>query len=78
MNLLKSGKKKKRFHKRIKSNVKVEVVEYASDQLSIVLEDLQLGEVERVDNILFPMVQDEIVLIPYIDFVCLFLQCFKI
>ena len=69
MNLLKSGKKKKRFHKRIKSNVKVEVVEYASDQLSIVLEDLQLGEVERIDNILFPMVQDEIVLIPYIDFV---------
>ena len=69
MNLLKSGKIKKRFHKRIKSNVKVEVVEYASDQLSIVLEDLQLGEVERVDNILFPMVQDEIVLIPHIDFV---------
>ena len=75
---MKSGKIKKRFHKRIKSKVKVEVVEYASDQLSIVLEDLQLGEVERVDNILFPMVQDEIVLIPYIDFVCLFLQCFKI
>ena len=49
--------------------MKVEVVEYASDQLSIVLKDLQLGEVERVDNILFPMVQDEIVLIPYIDFV---------
>ena len=69
MNLLKSGKIKKRFHKRIKSNLKVEVVEYTSDQLSIVLEDLQLGEVERVDNILFPMVQDEIVLIPHIDFV---------
>ena len=69
MNLLKSGKIKKRCHKRIKSNVKVEIVEYASDQLSIVLEDLQLGEVERIDNILFPMVQDEIVLIPYIDFV---------
>lgn len=69
MNLLKSGKIKKRFHKRIKSNVKVEVVEHASDQLSIVLEDLQLGEVERVDNILFPLVQDEIVLIPHIDFV---------
>ena len=49
--------------------MKVEVVEYASDQLSIVLEDLQLGEVERVDNILFLMVQDEIVLIPHIDFV---------
>ena len=69
MNLLKSGKIKKRFHKRIKSNLKVEVVEYTSDQLSIVLEDLQLGEVERVDNILFPMLQDEIVLIPHIDFV---------
>ena len=66
---MESGKIKKRFHKRIKSNVKVEVVEYASDQLSIVLKDLQLGEVERVDNILFPMVHDEIVLIPYIDFV---------
>ena len=66
---MKSGEIKKRFHKRIKSNVKVEVVEYASDQLSIVLKDLQLGEVERVDNILFPMVQDKIVLIPYFDFV---------
>ena len=67
---LKSGKIKKRFHKRIKSNnVKVEVVEYASDQLSIVLKDLQLGKVERVDNILFPMVQDKIVFIPYFDFV---------
>ena len=69
MNQLKSGKIKKRFHTRIKPNVKLEVVEYASDQLSIVLEDLQLGEVEIVDNILFPMVQDEIVLIPHIDFV---------
>ena len=58
MNLLKSGKIKKRFHKRIKSNVKVEIVEYASDQLSIVLKDLQLGEVERVDNILFPRVDN--------------------
>ena len=51
---MKSGKIKKRFHKRIKS---------------IVLKDLQLGKVERVDNILFPMVQDKIVLIPYFDFV---------
>ena len=53
-------------------DVKVEVVECASDQPSMVLEDLHLGEVEEVKTTLFPMVhkvQDEIILIPHIDFV---------
>ena len=50
-------------------DVKVEVVEYASNQPSIVLKDLHLGEVEEVKTTLFPMVQDEIKLIPHIDFV---------
>ena len=47
--------------------VKVEVVECATDQLSIVPEDLQLGEVEKIDDTMFPMIQNEIVLIPPID-----------
>ena len=53
-------------------DVKVEVVECASHQPSMVLEDLPLGEVEEVKTTLFPMVhkvQDEIILIPHIDFV---------
>ena len=53
-------------------DVKVEVVECASDQPFMVLEDLHLGEVEEVKTTLFPMVhnvQDEIILIPHIDFV---------
>ena len=44
----------------------------ASNQPSIVLKDLHLGEVEKVKTTLFPMVhkvQDEIILIPHIDFV---------
>ena len=52
-------------------DVKVEVVE-SSNQLSIVLKDLHLGEVEEVKTTQFPMVykvQDEIILIPHIDFV---------
>ena len=49
--------------------MKVEVVECASIQPSIVLKDLHLGEVEEVKTTLFPMVQDEIKLIPHIDFV---------
>ena len=52
-------------------DVKVEVVECASDQPSIVLEDLHLGEVKEVKGTLFPMVQkvqDEIILILHIDF----------
>ena len=56
-------------------DVKVEVVECASDQPSMVLEDLHLDEVKEVKTTLFPMVhkvhkvQDEIILIPHIDFV---------
>ena len=53
-------------------DVKVEVVECASDQPSIVLEDLYLGEVEEVKTTVLPMVhqvQGEIILIPHIDFV---------
>ena len=53
-------------------DVIVEVVEYASNQSSIVLKDLHLGEVEEVKTTLFPMVhkvQDEIILIPHIDLV---------
>ena len=53
-------------------DVKVEVVECASNQPSIVLKDLHLGEVEEFKTTQFPMVhkvQDEIILIPHIDFV---------
>ena len=53
-------------------DVKVEVVEGASDQSSTVLEDLHLGEVEEVKTTVPPMVhkvQEEIILIPHIDFV---------
>ena len=51
--------------------MKVEVVECASDQPSTVLEDLHLGEVEEVKTTELPMVhkvQDDIMLIPHIDF----------
>ncbi|KAL0010949.1 hypothetical protein SO802_006057 [Lithocarpus litseifolius] len=53
-------------------DVKVDVVEHASDQLSTVFEDLHLGEVEEVKTTVLPMVdkvQEEIILIPHIDFV---------
>ncbi|KAK9985433.1 hypothetical protein SO802_030384 [Lithocarpus litseifolius] len=53
-------------------DVKVEVVERVSDQPSTVLEDLHLGGVEEVRTTMLPMVhkvQDEIILIPHIDFV---------
>ena len=53
-------------------DVKVEVVERASDQPSIVLEDLHPGEVEEVKTTMLPMVhkvQEEIILILHIDFV---------
>ena len=56
-------------------DVKVEVVECASDQPFMVLEELHLDEVKEVKTTLFPMVhkvhkvQDEIILIPHIDFV---------
>uniref|UniRef100_A0A7N2KTL1 Retrotransposon gag domain-containing protein n=1 Tax=Quercus lobata TaxID=97700 RepID=A0A7N2KTL1_QUELO len=53
-------------------DVKVEVVECASDQPSTVLEDLHLGEVGEVETKVLPMahkVQDEIILIPHINFI---------
>ena len=53
-------------------DLKIEVVECTSDQPSIVLEDLRHGEVEEVKTTVLPMVhklQDEIMLIPHIDFV---------
>ena len=53
-------------------DVKVEVVECASNQPSTILEDLHLGEVEEVKTTVLPMVhkvQEEIILIPHIDFV---------
>ena len=46
-------------------DVKVEFVDCASDQPSIVLEDLHLGEVEEVETTILLMVLDEIMLIPY-------------
>ena len=52
--------------------MKVEVVEHASDQPSTVLEDQHLGEVKEVKTTVLPMaykVQEEIILIPHIDFV---------
>ena len=53
-------------------DVKVEVIEHISDQPSTVLEDLHLGEVKEVKTTVLPMVhkvQEEIILIPHIDFV---------
>ena len=53
-------------------DVKVEVIERAFDQPSTVLEDLHLGEVKEVKTTVLPMVykvQEEIILIPHIDFV---------
>ena len=57
---------------KVAHDVKVEVVECTSNQPSIVLKDLHLGEVEEFKTTQFPMVhkvQDEIILIPHIDFV---------
>ena len=53
-------------------DVKDEVVERTSDQPSIVLEDLHLGEVKEVKTTVLPMVhkvQEKIILILHIDFV---------
>ena len=53
-------------------DVKVEVIERAFDQPSTVLEDLHLGEVKEVKTTVLPMVykvQEEIILIPHIDFI---------
>ena len=52
--------------------MKVEVVDCASNRPSTFLEDLHLGEVEEVKTTVLPMVhkvQDEIILIPHIEFV---------
>lgn len=54
--------------------MKIEVVECAINQPSIVLEDIQYGEVQKVYTTMLPMIhkdQDELVLIPQIDFVIL-------
>ena len=45
--------------------------ESAFDQPSMVHEDKQFAKVEKVENIVLPMVQDKIMLIPHIDFVIL-------
>ena len=53
-------------------DVKVEVIERASNQPSTVLEELHLGEVKEVKTTVLPMVhkvQEEIILIPHINFV---------
>ena len=70
-NLLKSNKKNKILEDAhdVKVDVKVNVVECATHQFSIMPKDLQLGEVEKVDNAMFPMDQYENVLIRHIDFV---------
>ena len=50
-------------------DVILEVNEFAFDQPSMVHKDKQFAKVEKVDNIVLPMVQDKIMLIPHIDFV---------
>ena len=50
-------------------DVILEANESAFDQPSMVHEDKQFAKVRKVDNIVFPMVQDKIVLAPHIDFV---------
>ena len=50
-------------------DVILEVNEFAFDQPSTVHKDKQFAKVEKVDNIVLPMVQDKIMLIPHIDFV---------
>ena len=50
-------------------DVILEANESAFDQPSMVHEDKQFAKMEKVDNIVFPMVQDKIMLIPRIDFV---------
>ena len=50
-------------------NVILKANESAFDQPSTVHEDKQFAKVEKVDNIVLPIVQDKIMLIPHIDFV---------
>ncbi|XP_075633850.1 uncharacterized protein LOC142606371 [Castanea sativa] len=52
-------------------DVIVETNESAFDQPSMVHEDKHFAKMEKVDNIMLPMVQDKIMLIPHIDFVIL-------
>ena len=50
-------------------DVILESNESAFDQPSMVHEDKQFAKVEKVDNIVLPMVQDKIMLISHMDFV---------
>ena len=50
-------------------DVILEANESAFDQPSMVHENKQFAKVEKVDNIVLPMVQDKIMLILHIDFV---------
>ena len=50
-------------------DVILEANESAFEQPSKVHEDRKFAKVEKVDNVVIPMVQDKIVLIPHIDFV---------
>ena len=50
-------------------DVILEANESAFDQPSMVHKDKHFAKVEKVDNIVLPMVQDKIMLIPHIDFV---------
>ena len=52
-------------------DVILEANEFAFNQPSMVHEDKQFAKVEKVDNILLPMVQDKMTLILHIDFVIL-------
>ena len=47
----------------------LEANESAFNQPSMVYEDKQFAKVEKVDNMVLPMVQDKLMLIPHIDFV---------
>ena len=47
----------------------LEANEFAFDQPSMVHVDKQFAKVEKVDNIVLPMVQDKIMVFPHIDFV---------
>ena len=50
-------------------DVILEANKSAFDQPSMVHEDKLFAKLEKVDNIVLPMVQDKIMLIPHIDFV---------
>ena len=50
-------------------DVILETNESAFDQPSMVHEGKRFAKVEKVDNIVLPIVQDKIMLIPHIDFV---------